>query len=382
MSEQTTYSWSKGTVISNDQLGNANWSGTGGQVYDTSVAVPFMTQKSSNRNGATYTTSYSSFDTYGNAKKIVESGHEDRTHNLIYWTSSSKNIVQGKIDQETITGSYLGSYVIDNKFLSDGRLDYVTRYGVKTDYDYDNKGNIDTIKDARGNMTYLTWTNGQVSKIQNPIYTINRGININGTIASETNGRGNRTSYSYDGNLRPTKITPPMSNSTSVSYVSDNSVRTVTRGGFWTKDIYDGFGRLIGTRDSSGVSTNIGYAAYGYKTYENSNIGDRTDYDMWGRPIKVTHLDNTYLSYSYSDSSAGLTVTQTDEMSKRTSLVYAAFGDPDEKWLVKVTDALGNATSYDYNILGSLTRVTQAWKRVQNLYLQFFDKLFVNRNPP
>jgi hypothetical protein len=60
--------WAKGTQVSADAVGNANWTGTGGQVYDAGVFVPFQTSSAVVRDGKTYTTSYGSFDTYGNPK--------------------------------------------------------------------------------------------------------------------------------------------------------------------------------------------------------------------------------------------------------------------------------------------------------------------------
>ena len=49
----------------------------------------------------------------------------------------------------------------------------------------------------------------------------------------------------------------------------------------------------------------------------------------------------------------------TDETNRNTIFAYNAFGNPDEKLLVGVTDALSNVTSYNYNILGSLTSINQ-----------------------
>ncbi|TAL80195.1 MAG: RHS repeat protein, partial [Bacteroidetes bacterium] len=52
-------------------------------------------------------------------------------------------------------------------------------------------------------------------------------------------------------------------------------------------------------------------------------------------------------------------MTIKDEELKNIDLTYNAFGNPDEKLLVSVKDALNNTTSYDYNILGSLTSIDQ-----------------------
>ncbi|SHJ18754.1 delta-60 repeat domain-containing protein [Malonomonas rubra DSM 5091] len=368
LSEVTEYVWTQGATISNDTTGNPSWNNKGGWIYDPQISLPQLAQKKITRNGFSYTTNYSDFDNYANPREIVESGHLDRTRNLTYWYNTAKNIVAGKIDYETITGSLSGSFSIDNQFLTDGRLDYSIRFGVRTDYGYDSNGNINSITDANQNTTTYVWDKGRVRTITKPIsgYSISRTINDNGTIASETNGRGYATAYLYDGNLRLTRITPPSSSSdpsnlTTISYEPDSSKKTVLKGGFSTEYNYDGFGRQTSSSNTAAVTTSTEYAAYGYKLSDDSNIGDKVDYDFFGRPTRVTHLgsEGYYIGYAYSADVAGSLVTVTDEAGKKTVYTYHSFGSPDEQLLKKVVDAKNYSTSYDYNILGSLTDIAQ-----------------------
>jgi len=350
-----TFTWSKGTSISYNDIANANWSGTGGWVYDNEIYLPFLSSTGISRDGKTYTTSYDSYDKYGNPGGVNESGDQTRKTAKTYWSNTSKNIVLGKPSSETVSGDFTGSFKTAWTYDSDGNIAELNKYGVTTKYAYGSDGNLRSVTDANNNTTTCEWSKGTVSKITNPVYSITRSINADGTIASETNGRGFVTSFTYDKNKRLTKVAPPAGNPTVYTYPSDNSYKKEERGGYYVFHYNDGFGRSSGIDDSAGVSTDVTYKSYGVMNYESSNIGDTVYYDYFGRITVSVHLDNAKIAYTYSGSS----VTVKDEGSNSTSLTYKAFGNPDEKYLVAVNDALGNGTSYTRNILGNLTGVTQ-----------------------
>jgi len=356
LSQSESYDWSQGTQISDDQIANANWSSTGGQIYDTAVYVPFMSSKSITRDSRTYATSYSSFNTYGDPQSTSETGEGNRSRTLGYFTNSSKNIVKGKPSSETVTGSFTGTSTSSWNYDSNsGNVTHMSKDGVSTDYGYDANGNLSSVTDANSHQTTYLWTYGKISQETNPIYHIPRSINSNGTVASETNGRGYTTNYGYDGNLRLTSIAPPVGNTTSFSYPSDSSSKTESRGGYSISYYYDGFGRASGSSDSRGVTTSIAYTAYGFKDYSDSNIGDRVNFDYFGRVEQIIHKDNFNIGYSYS----GGNVSVTDENNRSITLNYDAFGNPDEKYLMSVQDQEGNSTSYTRNIRGQVTNISQ-----------------------
>ncbi|MBM4128747.1 MAG: RHS repeat protein, partial [Nitrospira sp.] len=343
--ETITYNWINSSYISIDDY-ILRYCG-----FDHEIYVPLLTSKSITRGGKTYATNYSNYDSYGNPKTISESGDKSRTTTKTYWYNTSKNIVQDKPSSETVSGGFSGTFKTNYFYDSNGNLTQLNKYGVVTNYSYYSNGNLYSITDANGKTTYYQWSNGRISKVTNPVYSISRSINSNGTIASETNGRGYTTNYTYDGNLRLTKIQPPVGNPTYFAYLSDNSYKKETRGGYYIYYYYDGFGRTSGTYDSKGVDTDIIYKSCGPKNYTTSNIGDTVYYDNFGRTRESVHKDSTKITYSYS----GSNITVTDEAGNKTYLTYNAFGNPDEKFLVSVKDALNNTTTYGRNILGSLT---------------------------
>src|SRR5439155_19605011 len=102
---------------------------------------------------------------------------------------------------------------------ANGKLITLNRYGLVTIFGYTN-GNVTCRTNARHFTTSYQYSHGTVSQIAKPItgYTINRSITWEGTIASETNGRGITTSFSYDALNRVTLIVPPLEASTSVTY--------------------------------------------------------------------------------------------------------------------------------------------------------------------
>ncbi len=345
--ETVNYSWDKSAAISVE-------SDSSRYNVDTNIWVPRLTSQSISRNGQTYTTSYGSHDSYGNPGTISESGNTSRTTSRSYWYNTSKNIVHNKPSSETVSGGFSGSYTTSYGYNGNGNVTQINKYGVVTNYGYYGNGNLQSETNANQRTMSYGWNYGVISSISTPHYTISRSINSNGTVAGETDGRGNWTYFSYDGNLRLTQISPPGVNPTNFSYPSDNSSKTATRGSFATTYSYDGFGRPTGFSNSKGVSTSLAYKACGPKNYSDSNIGDQVYYDNFNRATQAFHKDGQSISYSYS----GSNVTMTNETGGSATYTYYAFGDPDEKFLVSVTDPLGATASYGRNMPGSLTSIS------------------------
>jgi len=117
---------------------------------------------------------------------------------------------------------------------------------------------------------------------------------------------------------------------------------------------YDAVGRVTGVSNPfflPGTASTAGGAGPTVSTgtcTQASLKWTTTAYDLLGRPIRVTGPDGSYATTSYS----GLTTTGTDPRGKATAELRNALGE-----LVRVTDALGTATSYAYGADGTLLRV-------------------------
>ena len=360
-----TYTWNQSPSISLDDLGNGDWNGLGGTLYDSEIFVPLLGSKSITRGGKTYTTSYSNYDSYGNPKTITESGDASRTTALTYFYSATKNIVRDHPASESVT---VGSETFTTNLGYDpnGNLTSLNRYGVATTFGYTG-GNLTSRMNARNYTTTFQYAYGTVSRITNPIYAVTRNVNWTGTIASETDGRANTTYFSYDALNRITSIGPPVEATTTVTY--DNagaSYWKVAKGTTFTQYNVDGLGRVADTSASEGINTDTDYNACVQRSYQSypyttTNIGDSFTYDALDRITKVTHPDTKTQGYSYSGSNA----TVTNERGIGVTYHYSAFGNPDEKRLTGVTDATGT-TSYTYNTVGSLIRITHVGGGVRN----------------
>ncbi len=393
--ETTTYSWASSTsAISNDPYNGPTCGFS--TLNDVQTFVPYFSSEKITRDGRDYTTTYSSFDSYGNPKSIDATGDETRTTSVdYYWYDTSKNIVKGKPHKMTITGTLTGSFdIISDYFITGarvGKLQTLTTYGLAIDYDYYTTsttasglgyGNLMSETDAENRKKTYEWENGQVQNtiVSGPSgteYKICRDISNMGLPNYSIEGRDSnclsqyKTSYTYTDNLQIETITPPVGNIT--TYVYNYTIAptpfniqkkrgSVSDGYFVATSQYDGLGRLTQTSDTSGVTTTTSYSACALKDYEDSSIGDKVEFDNLGRIDRITHKDTNYITYAYSITASpkSTDVTVTDEThSNSTTYRYKAFGEPDDKLLWKVHDAIGIDTQYTYNIIGKLTKIDQ-----------------------
>jgi YD repeat-containing protein len=360
--KSTEYEWSRLT----DQIATSPYSAQCA-CRDAYTYVPILESENTTIDGTAYRTDYERYDAYGNPEKIVETGSNTRTTTNTYWTNPTRNMVKGKLATTQIEGDvdFLGTFNSSYEYSTDsettfGRLKKITTYGIPIEYGYDDNGNLYWVKDAINPATFYEWKNGSVSQIINPIYTVTRAINRDGTVASETNGRGFTTYYEYDNDMRLALITPPIGNQTTIDYRYDSDGFLVrkdeTRGAFTTYTDYDGLGREERTRNSLGVITRNTYQPNGLRASISSNIGDTTLFDNLERIQKIIHQDDNYIKYNYSNN---VEVSIIDEKGDQTLQSFGHFGNPEEKYLTSVKDAEFQDTFYQYNVLGSLLETSR-----------------------
>lgn len=350
-SQTETYTWDK-QKISSENFFRPGAFVTKVDSGATYAAVPKSVTIS--RNGATYTTQYSSYDAYGNPGVVTESGPNGgtRTTSNTYYINTGKWIVKQLKDV-----SFSGSSTT-RAFDTSGNLSSESIDGVTTSFSYDSQGNISSITYPR-NLTHsfssyyrgIPRTESQPESI-----SITRTVNDAGNITVETNGESNTTRYTYDGLDRIKTIIPPMGNTVSINYTSNT--KTATRGDLVETTTYNGFGsptRVV----LGGIATTYRYDALGRKTFESnpdSTSGTSTQYDDLDRPTRVTNSDSTYVGISY----GAATKSVTDENGKTTRYTYRAYGSPEKELLMVVTapDTSANI-SVSRNAKGLVTAITQ-----------------------
>lgn len=362
-----TYAWDK-QKISNETYSR---NGRHSQKFDwneTNAAV--QTRRVINRDGATYTTSYSNFDSYGNPGQVTESGTSggNRSTTLTYYTNSSKWIVK-QVQNETYSG---GSVTRD--FDGSGNMTSTSRAGVPTGYSYDGQGNVASTTFPRSLTHYYSNYRRGIPQTENQPegVSITRVVSDAGNVTSETNGDGRTTGFGYDSLNRVTSINYPTGSDVTISY--GMASKTATRGSLTESTNYNGFGQPTSV-SLGGITRTFQLDPLGRKTFESdpgSSSGTSYEYDLLNRIKKVTNADSSSQTISYGAGSK----TVTDERSKATTFTYRAYGNPDQQFLMGIAAAESTASvTIQRNSRDLTTDVTQAglnrhYGYYANYYLQ------------
>jgi YD repeat-containing protein len=317
--------------------------------------APVLTQKVITRDGATHSTSYSGFDSYGNPTSISETGPNGGTRatSLSYYINTSKWIVK-QVQNESFIGS-----ASTRVFDSNGNLTSLTRNGIATSYTYDAQGNVASVTFPRGlTHIYTTYKRGiPQSEAQPEGILLSRVVSDAGNVTSETNGDGRTTTFGYDGLNRVNYIGYPIGNAVSISYGVNS--KTATRGALVEATNYNGFGEKIGVT-LGGISRTYTVDPLGRITFASNPgavIGTNYQYDILSRVTRVTSADGTTRSTVYGPAKK----TLTDERGKSTAYNYRSYGNPEQQHLMSITAADASANvSIVRNAVDLATSITQA----------------------
>lgn len=344
---------------------------------DSQTLRPLLTKRTVMRDGTSYATQYQLHDEYGNPARIVESGNGvNRTADRTYYNDTAKWIV-GKLDRETIDGTW----VTDRTFDTSGRITSVNKFGVITTYSYHPHGEIASVTDARGSQTtYSDYYRG-VARQENQLagVSLRRTVNPAGTIATETNGEGYVTRFTYDGLNRLKRVDPPVGNATEIEWRNPqwNSpalIKRITRGSFEETHTHDGFGRVIesvklDTATHARVRRIFRYDGLGRKVVEYYPTSSTEtmltnfpraeySYDATGRLTQVRHADGKTRKLQFL---VGNKVRVTNESGRVYDYTYRSLGDPEERELMDVVAPVAAANmTLTRNALGQITSFAQS----------------------
>jgi YD repeat-containing protein len=334
--------------------------------------VPRVLRRLITRGGQTHTTEYGYstntlpyFHEFHRPLTVTERGPvggAERTTQLTYQHLIEDAYVLGLPASEstTVNGmTMLKSWGYDP---TTGFRQSQTIYGIKTTFSSDAFGNVASAVKANGKATSFTYSWGVLEDTIAAGVVVDRTINPDGSIASETVA-GRTTTYEYDDRLgRLTrKQAPGATNATITRYDDARRTVTVSRGDSLLTTISDGFGRPIETVNSVGLRTRAEFDAEGRRTYQSypfeaADVGTEFTYDALGRIVQETNTgDQTVRTRAYDDTSNSVTVR--DETGRATVMTYRGFGHPDDAQLVRVIDANQQEWRYAYDAIGNLAQV-------------------------
>jgi YD repeat-containing protein len=188
---------------------------------------------------------------------------------------------------------------------------------ITTSFFYDEKGNLEEIKDTLGNSSYYDY-------------------DAFGNVISETDFRGNTTVYTYDTHGNMISVTDPTQNT--------------------SRYTYDGIGRMINFTDANGYST-----LYTYD--ENNNIlnitdatGNSTIYVYNANDAKISEIDALGRWTNLTQNVVGEVEQEVDPSGETTYYKY----DHDGRFY-ESTDSKGNTRSAERDPMGRITSVTDAF---------------------
>lgn len=296
---------------------------------DPVTYAPVQTSHVITQDGQTYSTTVSSWDTYGNPLTVVETGSNggNRTTNFTHYINTAKWIFQ--LASESFTGSSKSL-----SYDSNGNLTQITQDGVTTSATYDSQGNVSSITYPRGLTHYFSnYKRGKPqTETQPENISISRVIDDAGNITSETNGEGKTTTYLYDDLGRVTSVSKPLGPTQYFSYTA--TTKSASRGILTETTKYDGLYRPTSIT-LGGIATTYRYNAIGQVAFASNpgnTLGTNYEYDVLGRLKKQTNSDGTFRTITY----GAAKTTVTDERGFSTTYNYRSYGDPQQQWIMSI----------------------------------------------
>lgn len=331
---------------------------------DPVTYAPLLQSRTVSRNGATWATTYSNWDAYGNPQTIVETGERTRTTTRAYFIDPARWIVNLPAN-ESITGAG----TITRTFDAKGNLLNETKFGVSTTYTYASAdGTLASRTDANGNTTsYSLYHRGIAQSEHRPAgVTIARTVDAFGNIAAHSDGAGNVYSYTYDGLRRMTRKVPPRGAATDIAWTG-STLRTATRGSYVEESTFDGLahpylvkrGGIPSAQAFDSLSRPNFQSLPGRATPNGSGgltvVGNYFPRDLLGRPTELEDAEGNRRLFTY----AGAAVTDRDQAGVDTFYHYWAFGDPDRRFLHTIALPNGTSIAIVRDDLGKIASVTQ-----------------------
>ena len=261
-------------------------------------------------------------------------------------------------------------------------LQITSRDGLITEYEVDAAGMVTSITDPLGVVTRFEYdwrVAGIVPKATitpNGLTHTTECDNAGRPVAS-TDPAGRRSSVTRDVRGLVTEVIDPVGDTTMIEYSPEGWVtRVVNPDGSWRSTTYDGEGNLTQTVNEAGATITTRYTVFdkvSSVTLPNGGV-TRYTYNTQMEPITVTNADGHTWQLSYDldgsivhevDYNGLVTQSHTTPDKLRLDVTTGAgtmttMFDPYGR-MTETFDDQGNTTTYQRDVLGKITKVTNRW---------------------
>lgn len=298
-------------------------------------------------------------------------GSGTRTTTTTYEHNTSKWILGLPLVQTTN-----GKPLVQLTYDANGNITEYRRVGTrKATLTYNAQGLLSTYSDGINRLTQInSYHRGVPTSLTRPDgVTVNRTVDNNGWVTSQTDGNNVTTFYGHNAMGWLTVINRPSPwSDTAIAYsgLGAGLVQTSTRGNARSITTYDRYHRptTVQQVDLSGVASST------YTTFQYDGLGRTvfaslpsfaptgapgiaTTYDGLGRVLTETMTaDASVTSYSYGPNNS---VSVIDPEGNTTTTHSSGFASPDDGNPVTIAQPEGMTTTMTYDIWGNLTSATQ-----------------------
>ena len=257
-----------------------------------------------------------------------------------------------------------------------------SRDGLVTEYEVDAAGMVTAVTDPLGVVTRFEYdwrVTGIVPKATITPSGLVRMMECDnaGRPVASTDPAGRRSSVTRDVRGLVTEVIDPVGNVTTIEYSPEGWVtRVVNPDGSWRSGTYDGEGNLTQTINETGATTTTRYTVFdkvSSVTLPNGGV-TRYTYNTQMEPITVTNADGHTWQLHYDldgsiikeiDYNGLITESHATPDKLRLDVTTGAgtvttLFDPYGR-MTETQDDQGNATAYQRDALGKITKVTNRW---------------------
>ena len=246
-----------------------------------------------------------------------------------------------------------GAVVVTNVYDSSGRVATQTNgRGLTTTFSYNTTTGRTTFTDPRNGITTHVY-DGQhrlIQVIDALGGVLNYTYDVNNNRAGITNQNGNNTAFGHDSLGNVSAYLDPLQNIFVFTYDSKNNLTSLTLpSGQVTQFTYDTKGNLLTTKDALGNTTTLSYDTFGQVLTGMDPRGNTTTFAYDASGNLIKTTDALGFSTTRSYDAVGRLLAVTNQAGKKWTQTYDA-----ENRLLSSVDPLGNSTTFHYDAVGQL----------------------------